>query len=308
MTIVRGGPAGPGSGGAAYPNEVETDRSAWWHALGGRQGVIKGLAHTGVAGTMALDFTAGAALVGERAADGTASLDRGYLVWADTTTRVTFGPASASARNDAVVAAFVDTEDGPVGTGALEVGPHIVVVPGVSGTTTPRTDADINGWLGKGGWVRLMDVPIATGSTEIATAGVAVNAFAYQRESEFYRMGGAGQTISSTSAADVVGLSHTTIAVGAMDTYMVDVSLDARHVSGGQALIAELYVNESVNVAQIVGVQASNGNRLTLSKRFRVSGLTPGQHVIKVRAHLAALGGSWEVLPHSTMSVERRRS
>jgi hypothetical protein len=172
VTIIRGGPAGPDGSGGAYLNEVETDRSAWWHALGGRQGVLKGFVHSGVAGAMALDFTAGAALVGERAADGTASLDRGYLVWADATTRVTFGPASASARNDAVVAAFVDVEDGPVGTGGLEVGPHLVVVPGVSGTTTPRADADINAYLGRGGWVRLMDVPVAAGSTEINVANI----------------------------------------------------------------------------------------------------------------------------------------
>lgn len=174
MTIIRGGPAGPDGAGGAYDNEVETDRSAWWYALGGRQGVLKGFAHSGVAGTMALDFTAGAATAGERDANGAATFDRGYLIWADVTTRVTFGTASASARNDAVVAAFVDTEDGPVGTGGLEVGGHLVVVPGVSGTTTPRTDADINAWLGKGGWVRLMDVPIASTDTEINVANIVV--------------------------------------------------------------------------------------------------------------------------------------
>jgi hypothetical protein len=180
MTIVRGGPAGPDGAGGAYPNEVESDRAAWWHALGGRQGVLKGFAHAGVAGQMALDFTPGAALVGERAADGNASLDRGYFVWSDATTRVSFGPASASARNDAVVAAFVDVEDGPVGTGGLEVGPHLVVVPGVSGVTTPRTDSEITGWLGRGGWVRLMNVPIAAGSTEIAVSGISIPSGAYQ--------------------------------------------------------------------------------------------------------------------------------
>jgi hypothetical protein len=175
MTLIRGGPAGPDGLGGAYDNEVETDRSAWWYALGGRQAVIKGFVHSGVAGSMALDFTAGAALVGERAADGTASLDRGYLVWEDAVTRVTFGPAAAAARNHAGVAAFVDVEDGAVGTGGLDVGPHLVVVPGVSGTTTPRTDSDINAWLGKGGWVRLLDVPIAAGSTEINVAGLTAN-------------------------------------------------------------------------------------------------------------------------------------
>jgi hypothetical protein len=175
MALIRGGPAGPDGFGGAYDNTVQTDRAALWQALGGRQGVLRGFVHAGVAGQMALDFTPGAALVGERDGSGVASINRGYLVHAAETTRVLFGPASASARNDAVVAAFVDVEAGPVGTGGLEVGGHLVVVPGVSGTSTPRTDAQINAFLGRGGWVRVLDVPIASGATEIAVSSVVVS-------------------------------------------------------------------------------------------------------------------------------------
>lgn len=307
MTLIRGGPAGPNGSGGAYLNEVETDRTINWYANGGRQGVLAGFTHTGVAGQMALDFTPGAALVGERAADGTASLNRGYLVWFDVTTRVTFGAASASARNDAVVAAFVDVEDGPVGTGGLEVGSHIVVVPGVSGTTTPRTDADINAWLGKGGWVRLMDVPVAAGATEIATAGVTVNAAAYQRETAFYRKA-ATQTVNATANADIADLAHTAHVGSTTEAYMIDASIDARHVSGGSTLVVELLVDGVAQEGQIVGTQASNANRLTLVKRWRVTGLTPGPHALKLVGKLTTAAGSWEALSQSTMTVERRRS
>lgn len=188
--MIRGGPAGPDGVGGSYANEVETDRAAWWHALGGAQGVIEGFVHAAVAGQMALDFTPGAALVGERAADGTASLDRGYLVWADSTTRVTFAPASAAARNDAVIACFADTEDGALGTGVTQVGPQIIAVTGVSGTTTPRTDAQINAALGRGGWVRLMDVPIASTDTQINVANI-VKSTSFLRE--WHTVGATGE-------------------------------------------------------------------------------------------------------------------
>lgn len=173
MTLIRGGPAGPDGLGGAYSNTVESDRAALWSALGGRQGVLRGFVHSGVSGQMSLSFTAGAALVDERDASGNAgTLFRGYHVWSDTATVVQFGPASPSARNDAVVAAFVDTEDGPVGTGGLDVGPHLVVIPGVSGTSTPRTDTQITAWLGRGGWIRLLDVPIASSDVQINLAGI----------------------------------------------------------------------------------------------------------------------------------------
>lgn len=167
MTIVRGGPAGPNGAGGQYPNEIETDRTALFLALGGAEGVLRGFIPSGVPGQMSLDLSIGASLVMERGSDGVTPNLRGYLVWADTVTRVAFGPASVAARTDALVAAFVDVEDGPVGTGQLDVGPHLVVVPGQSGTVTPRTDAQITAYLGRGGWLRLFDVPIAATDTQI---------------------------------------------------------------------------------------------------------------------------------------------
>lgn len=308
MTLIRGGPAGPDGLGGAYENGVETDRAALWNALGGRQGVLHGFEISGLAGQMALSLTAGAALVDERDAAGNAGTTlRGYLVWADTDTTVTFGAASASNRNDALVAAFVDTEDGPVGTGGLDVGPHLVVVPGTSGVLTPVTDADITTYLGRGGWLRLADVPVASTDTEINTANLDTHDGNYQPESAMYRKVTGTQTLTSASNVDVTDLSHTAH-VTSSDVLMVDVSIDARHVSGGATAIFELLVDGVAEGGQIVGTQADNGNRLTLVKRWRVTGMSAGSHTVKVAGRLSAATGSWEALSQSTMVVERRRS
>lgn len=171
MVQLDAGIIGPDGLGGAYKNTANVREAAWWHAMGAQQGVIKGMVVSGVPGSMALSVAAGAVLVSRR--DGSNNVqDMGYLVPVPTATTVTFGPASASARNDALVAAVVDTTDGAVGTGALANGGQLVAVPGVSGTATPRTDAQIAAYLGRGGYVRLADVPIASTDTQINTANL----------------------------------------------------------------------------------------------------------------------------------------
>lgn len=157
---------GPDGLGGAYKNKAEVLQAQAWYAAGGRQGVLKGLAISGVAGVMSADVAAGAALISRR--DGSQAVqDMGYTVPLPTTTRVTFNPASASARNDCLVLAVVDTTDGAAGTGALASGGQLAVVPGVSGTSTVRTDAQVAAYLGRGGFLRLADVPIASTDTQI---------------------------------------------------------------------------------------------------------------------------------------------
>jgi hypothetical protein len=125
---------------------------------------------------MALDIAVGAALISRRDGSGNPQT-MGYVLRVPATSRVTFGVASASARNDALVAAAIDTTDGAIGAGAVAAGIttsgfHLLAVPGVSGTTTPRTDSQITTYLGRGGWIRLADVPIASSDTQINTANM----------------------------------------------------------------------------------------------------------------------------------------
>lgn len=171
MVAVQAGLIGPQADGTTpQQNPLDVERHMLWLNAGQRAGIIKGLVPSVVAGQMQLSFTAGSAVVCER--DGSqVEQDRMYPVYSPSTAVVQFGAASASNRNDAVVVAAVDVEDGAQGTGAIGVGGHIVVVPGVSGTTTVRTDAQIAAYLGRGGWHRLYDVPIASGSPQISLAG-----------------------------------------------------------------------------------------------------------------------------------------
>jgi hypothetical protein len=168
---VDAGWIGPDGVGGAYKNKASVIEAQSWYSLGGAQGVLKGMTLAGVAGQMSIDVAAGACLVSRR--DGSNNVqDMGYLVPVTATTRVAFGAASASTRNDALVCAVVDTTDGAVGTGALAVNGYLGVVPGVSGTSTPRTDAQIAAYLGRGGYVRLADVLIASTDTQINMSNV----------------------------------------------------------------------------------------------------------------------------------------
>lgn len=171
MVAVQAGMIGPQADGTTpQQNPLDAERHAYWAKTGQRSGIIKGLVPSVVAGQMQLSLTPGAAVVCER--DGSqVELDRAYPLYSPSTAVVQFQAASASARNDALVAAVVDVEDGAQGSGALGVGGHLVAVPGVSGTSTPRTDAQIAAYLGRGGFHRLYDVPIASGSTQINLAG-----------------------------------------------------------------------------------------------------------------------------------------
>ena len=47
----------------------------------------------------------------------------------------------------------------------------------MSGVTAARTDTEINNYIGRGGWTRLYDVPIASGRTQINLAGALFRGF-----------------------------------------------------------------------------------------------------------------------------------
>lgn len=194
MVAVQAGLIGPQADGVTpQQNPLDVERHMFWANQGGRSGIIKGLVPSVVAGQMQLSFTAGAAVVCER--DGAqVELDRAYPLYSPSTAVVQFGAASAAARNDAVVAAVVDVEDGAQGTGAIGVGGHLVVVPGVSGVTAVRTDAQIAAYLGRGGFHRLYDVPIAIGATQINLAGATFAGFKIAEWNSLVFSGAAGFT------------------------------------------------------------------------------------------------------------------
>ncbi|HEU5032693.1 MAG TPA: hypothetical protein VFV01_47775 [Spirillospora sp.] len=185
MVMINGGPAGPDASQAdgAYHQQVDADRAALWDALGGQQGVLRGCGLSTVAGQLQVSVAAGSLLLAERDAGGGLTIERGYHVYADADTAVVFGAPSAGVRNDALIACFADTEAGALGTGVTQVGPQLLAVPGTSGVATPVPDASINSFVGRGGWLRLADVTINPGDTQVAAGSIAANGSAWALDS-----------------------------------------------------------------------------------------------------------------------------
>lgn len=172
MTAIRGvWGAVQDDGTTPYRNHAEDIRAAVWDQLGRRQGVIDGFDMTLDSGSLSVTFAAGSALIEERGTDINGDA-RGYHVFNDVTTQVSFDAPDASSRNDAVVFAWADPQYGALGASVSGEGPQIVIVKGTSGSTTPRTDTQINDEIGVGGWFRYADVVIDNGDTEVDPANV----------------------------------------------------------------------------------------------------------------------------------------
>lgn len=198
MTAIRGVYGAVDELGAAYRNQAEDVRSMLYHALGGLQGIQSGFVMSTVGGAMQVSFTAGRALIEERGVDLTGD-SRGYHVFADTATVVPFAAASVADRCDAVVFAWPDPQYGAIGSG-LVAGPQIIVVEGVSGSTTPRTDSEISTAVGPGGWFRYADVVVESTDTEISPANITLT---YPDASEF--IGGSRGVVKSTAEVLTAG-------------------------------------------------------------------------------------------------------
>lgn len=221
-TSVLAVPIGPDGLGGSFQNDVGTRRASDWWELGGRAGVLSGLSWAQVTGLMALDLAAGAAMVPVRDASAVVQSE-GYMLRTtpgSATVRVFFTPASASARNDALIGCVADTSIGSAGTGGLANGGWLAVVPGVSGTVTPRTDAQINAWVGGGGWDRYADVPIASTDTQINTANIANKAWQLR----------GWNTLPFTAAS---GFSWTTAQYRISSNGMVSLNLSGTYTGAG---------------------------------------------------------------------------
>jgi hypothetical protein len=179
VVAVKTGNVGPQADGTTpFQNPLDVRRHAFWLTANGKSGILRGAVPSVVAGQMQLSFTAGSVAVCER--DGSnVELDRAYPVYWDTAAVVQFTTAHATlARIDALVAAVVDVEDGAQGSLALGVGGFLAVVAGTAaGSPVAPTDTEIKTALGRGGFHRLYNVPIAAASTQIALGGATFTGF-----------------------------------------------------------------------------------------------------------------------------------
>lgn len=171
MTQIRGVWGAVDDVGDPYRNNIEDVRAMLWEAVGAAQGVLSGFDMSLDSGSLSVTFTAGQALVEERGTDITGD-GRGYHVFNDVETVVVFEAPDAASRSDALVFAWADPQYGALGASVDAPGPQVVVVRGVSGSTTPRTDVEINDEIGPGGWFRYADVQIDPADTEVDPANV----------------------------------------------------------------------------------------------------------------------------------------
>lgn len=162
----------------AYQNKLTIRKASDFWAMGGRSAVLDGWGVSTVAGQMQLSVAAGTGVVAARDAS-QVEQKWGYVAQTRSATIVQFGAASAANRKDALVFAAADPQEPGTfpGTGSLAAGGHLVAVPGVSGTTTARTDAQIAAYIGSGGFHRLADVLIASTDTQIAGGNVTSTRF-----------------------------------------------------------------------------------------------------------------------------------
>jgi len=157
----------------AFQNKLTIRKASEFLSLGGKSGILEGWSLSTVAGQMQLSVSAGSGMV---AARNSSQVEQkwGYVAQTRAATVVQFGAASAGNRKDALVFAACDPQEAGSfpGTGALAAGGHLVAVPGTSGVTTALNDASIATYLGSGGFHRIADVLIPSGSTSISSGNI----------------------------------------------------------------------------------------------------------------------------------------
>lgn len=255
MPLVNGGPIGPDGLGGAYKNTDADDRAALWQSLGAAQVMLAGGALTYPVGVLAVDVATFRALVAERDSSGV-RLSRGYHAWADVSTRAVFAAPSASARNDALVLVVADTSAGAgaFGTGVTQAGAQIVVVTGVSGTTVPRTDTEVQNWVGSGGWMRLADVRIDPTDTEVKAANV-TKANVTAAKPPFIQHGSATVTVSGGTGSATVVFPSPFAAAPTITVSYIDGSPTGNHIGLGAISASQFDVHMASGTNASYGVR-----------------------------------------------------
>lgn len=223
--MPKGGFIAPDS----YPNSIETDRQFVKAVFAGRSGALEGFVPTPSASTLALDLTAGKAiLTASQGARGT------YFAWNDVTETVLFPAPDTQSRIDAFVLAFGDPQYGAVGSGVAP-GPQWLVVKGTPGATpTAPSDAVIDLAVGAGSWLRWATARIDPGNSVITGANFTslrpvVFPYAVNDPTAVgtrqWRQKSTTQAIASTTTW--VADTHLTVPVIAGATYRIEAQLYA---------------------------------------------------------------------------------
>ena len=201
---MRGGPLAVDETGAAYRNELATDRALTWANRGGREGVLSGGAVTPSATELAVSVAPFEALV--QAEVGGVAVAQGWYAWNDVAETVPVGAPSASPRIDALVCAVRDPGLGAIPAGTV-AGPQWVVVPGTPGAApVAPSNATIAAAVGPGGWLLVRNVRVDPGNTVVAAASITTVAGSSAVAAPYARLNKVtDNTLVSTSNTSLVG-------------------------------------------------------------------------------------------------------
>jgi len=106
----------------------------------------------------------------------------------------------------------------------------------------------------------------------------------------------AGATVDltlGTVAADIAGATTTATVVGTTDVFLVHAvfDFDVTTASAGVLAIGELVVDGTAKAVQSVQGMTTL-NRSTVSQQWRITGITAGARIFKLRAFKTAVGGA----------------
>jgi hypothetical protein len=115
----------------------------------------------------------------------------------------------------------------------------------------------------------------------------------------------ANTQLTTTAQVILPGLTQVVTATSTSDVFMVSCAADALSLSASPTLVIRPYVDAVAPfVNRDLNFQGPVNTRAGISQKWRITGLTPGQHTIDMRAQITA-AGSFTVHTHSTMTIER---
>lgn len=103
-----------------------------------------------------------------------------------------------------------------------------------------------------------------------------------------------GQTINSTTPADLTGMTITVVAANSSSLWIVLGTLDLSIAGGTSVLTGSLLVDGTVQPGAIVA-QSTGAARYPALNQWIITGLTPGVHVIKMQGSVGVVASTFTV-------------
>lgn len=146
-----------------------------------------------------------------------------------------------------------------------------------------------------------------TGSVAMPTVTPSPTAFTGVTERNWQvRQTGGGTSITSATFVDLPSMTQVIGVNSTNDVYLVTVTMDcAQTLTNTQTLVGYLNIDGTDQTGQLLYRAPAANNRATVQQTWLVTGLTSGNHTLKVRANLTGTG-AYTVSPvHSQITIVR---